>query len=107
MAYEVNYADIGNRAARDDAAIADLRAYVSADAFTFLVEYAEGATLAEHIPPLRFALSTGGISGLPFHAFCRRYCLAAYRAWMHEGEDAIHTDEQGFPLQTDQYGFPM
>jgi hypothetical protein len=46
-------------------------------------------------------LGFAGISGRPFHAFCRRYCLNKYREWMasNDGGSPVQTDEEGFRIK--------
>jgi hypothetical protein len=96
MGYEVNYATIENNAARDEAAISDTKDYLGDERFEFVVGQMQLAKNAEWIAQLNIALSFAGVSGLPFHAMCRKYCLAAYREWMQSGDDAVVVDEHGY-----------
>jgi len=96
MGYTMNYGMIEDLAARDEAAINDTKNYLGEERFAFVVSELEKARNAEWIEQMNFALSFAGVSGLPFHAMCRKYALTAYREWMHSGDDAVLTDERGF-----------
>ena len=89
MGYEINYGQ-----AKDARAIKDLLDYVGQDKFNRLCVLAGKGD----VNVLNFGMSFAGVSGLPFHAFARKYCLEAYRAWMNDGADPVMTDEQGFAL---------
>jgi hypothetical protein len=99
MGYTANYGMIEDLAARDEAAISDTKDYLGEERFGFLVAELEKAKAAEWINQMNIAFSFAGISGLPFHAMCRKYALAAYREWMHSGDDAVMTDERGHRIE--------
>lgn len=91
-----NLKTISDNLEQDEKAIADIREYCSQkqwDALMQLVGHPD--TTVQHI---NFALGLAGISGRPFHAFCRKYLLDKYREWMANGDDAVQTDEHGFRL---------
>lgn len=48
---------------------------------------------------LNMTFGMAGISGYPFHAFCRRYCPNKYREWMTSGPDAVELNDEGFALE--------
>lgn len=94
------------REERDEAALRDIQEYCSERQWGALMEMArqvrEGLLTIDHIDR---GMGIAGIGGYPFHAFCRKYCLEAYRTWMHTPDGdlrAVQTDEQGFRLN-DQY----
>jgi len=96
MGYTMHYGEIADLAARDEAAISDTKDYLGEERFNFLVSEMEKAKTAEWINQMNIAFAFAGISGLPFHAMCRKYALKAYREWMHSGDDAVVTDEHGY-----------
>lgn len=79
----------------DALAIADIREYLSSKQWQVVREMAE----LGNIDMVNLGLGIAGVSGYPFHAFCRKYCLEAYRTWMHGGDDAVRTDEDGFTIK--------
>lgn len=56
---------------------------------------ARAIELIEHI---NVGMSLSGVSGLPFHAFCRKYCLKAYILWRESGDDGVPCDKAGFAI---------
>lgn len=86
---------------RDEAAYADVVIWCNEDSLRLLTELAElfddGAATIQH---MFMGLEMAGIQGLPAHAFMRKHCLTAYRAWMASGDTPVATDEQGFPIET-------
>lgn len=63
-----------------------------------LIDYAIQCRTAEDVQGLNFSLGMVGISGRPFHAFCRKYCLPAFLLWLSSdtaGGSVVH-DEKGF-----------
>lgn len=98
-----NYKKLDNAAA-DAKAIEDIKEYlgsINPEVFDMFVEL---ATAIEARDPkykfgsLNMQFGIAGVSGYPFHAFCRKYCLQAYREWMGGGSDPIETDANGFNL---------
>lgn len=114
MATTVNFAHIADRAERDAEAVRQLEGWFNAlnpNMLPELIDHAKGAEwlakasdegtnelAIEAIDELNMAIMIGGVSGLPYHAFCRKHCLTAYRLWMHDGADAVLTNEEGFAL---------
>ena len=91
-----------DRKVNDQNAIKDIREYATEKMMDLiLVEAgkAEERGTAEAFNQLNIALSFCGIQGYPVHALGRTYCKAAYRAWMHDGDKPIMTDEEGFPIK--------
>lgn len=103
MGYERHYVGkSGPDLDRD--AISDLRDYVSQDQWDTL-QQAVGQLTAGSLTfkQFNFLFGIAGVTGRPFHAFCRRYCLEEYRAWMaepsSEAPEGIQTDEAGFRIE--------
>jgi hypothetical protein len=92
--YTKSYADLSREQA-DAGAIADMREYLNDKQWEALLELAK----AGNVRHVNMALGLAGVSGRPFHAFCRAHMLEAYRAWMADGDDAVQTDEAGFSLE--------
>ena len=92
--YTMDYGKL-NREAADEQAIEDTKDYLGPRAWGVLQQMIGGASISA----IRTALSLAGVSGYPVHAILRRYRLADFRAWMHEGSDAVLTDDAGFPLE--------
>lgn len=106
--YHTDYSTIQDRKAKDEQAIKDIREYLSQaqwDAFMIMVgelKADQSRTPTKKIQSLNFAMGMfAGITGFPFHAFCRKYLLAEYREFM-----ADH-DIDGIVLETDAEGFPI
>lgn len=78
----------------DEQAIADIRTYLSPNQWDAVMQLVGNPDTT--INDINFCLA--GVSGYPFHAFCRHYALDKYRAWMAEGPVPIETDERGFRL---------
>jgi len=97
----VSYKDMSREAA-DAAALADIREYCSPKQWeallTLSLQVSKGTAPIE---ALAFGFGVAGISGYPFHAYCRHYCLGAFRTWMTEGVDGVPVDAQGFPLRAE------
>lgn len=86
--------NLADRQAADKAAIRDTKEYLTKKQWKAVVEIAKSGDLRS----LNIGLGMAGVSGYPFHAIARTYCLDAYREWMHSGSDPEPTDEQGYPL---------
>lgn len=99
MSYEITYKDLPRWQA-DDKAIEDFKFFVGDKTFNILREEADKGNWRDINNSCGFI----GVKGYPVHAFGRRYCLTAYREWMHEGDDAVMTDEQGFKLKDEDNG---
>lgn len=100
MSITRHYADESKtREQIDVEAIKDIKDYCSEKQWDAL-QQAVGQVECGHltIDNLNFMFGIAGVSGLPFHAFCRKYCLEQYRAWMADGSDGVPTDEQGFRI---------
>lgn len=107
MHYETSYKNLPREEA-DEKAIQDIMDYLGTEKTSLFGDLVQLATYIEldkeiegrkqTIQSLNMTFGFGGISGYPFHAFCRRYCLSKYRAWMADGSDSISTDEQGFTI---------
>lgn len=96
--YDVSYKNIQSRTERDSKAIQDIIDYIGKEKFRILEQITEDPK--HSIGMLNMAMGFAGVSGMPFHAFCRRYPLAKYRIWMADDSfgDPIETDEQGFTI---------
>ena len=91
MHTNISYANMSRHEA-DAEAIRDVVEWLPPEGFTRCVELARAGKIAT----LNIAMGFAGITGYPFHALARTINLAAYREWMHEGDDAVPTDEEGF-----------
>ena len=96
--YDISYKDMPRWQA-DDKAINDLQHYVGDKAFIALREEADKITDKKGWGDINHSLAFIGVRGYPVHAFGRRYCLAAYRDWMHSGDDAVATDDHGYQMK--------
>lgn len=63
-----------------------------------LCESNDGTLRKPTIQGLNMTFGFAGISGRPFHAFCRKFCFNKYVAWMTSGNDAVQLDEEGFTV---------
>lgn len=97
----------GSKQEIDEKAIEDIKEYLGSVSregcslfqdFVKLAEIVESRQGKSTVQSLNMQFSMAGVTGRPFHAFCRRYCLQAYREWMGGGSDPIETDERGFRL---------
>lgn len=96
--YEISYVDMPPVIA-DEHALKDIQEYLTPKQWDAALELAaEVAAGRTEFGAVRMGFTIVGVSGYPFHAFCRKYCLEAYREWMHAGPNAVMTDSQGFPL---------
>lgn len=97
----VDYSTQANREDRDATALADAYDWWSESQAAHLEQAASEVKTSEDIQILNMAMSFSGVCGLPFHAFCRKYCLAAYRLWMADPKmgKPYETDEQGFCIE--------
>ena len=101
MGYEVSYKGMDPEAA-DEKAISDIMEYLGiekAALFGDLVALAthieweipcesnDGQMRTQKIQGLNMAMGFAGISGFPFHAFCRRFCPTKYKKWMDSSVD--------------------
>jgi hypothetical protein len=92
--YDVSYKGM-DREEADRKALNDIAEYLGGvDKFVEIVEACKGETIQR----INLWFAMGGISGYPFHAFCRKYHLAAYREWMHAEPDPVLTDENGYSI---------
>lgn len=89
--YTRRYAGL-TRAEADTRAIEDAREYLSDKQWQTVLAICESG----QVETLNFGLAIAGVSGYPFHAIARRYCLDAYREWRASGEDGVATDAEGF-----------
>lgn len=101
MGYSISYAH-PSREEADEQATKDIQEYISSEGWDAL-QQAVGQVNAGvlSIQALDQLMGFAGVRGFPFHAFCRKYCLKAYREWMGSGDDAVQTDEKGFRIKTD------
>lgn len=106
--YEVS-TDPKIRQEQDEKAIADIMEYLGTAKAALFGDLVAVAVCIAQVPDTKFKINSlnmmmgmAGISGRPFHAFCRRYCLKAYREWMSEGSDGVETDEMGFIVQKEE-----
>ena len=105
----------GSREDKDEQAIKDIIDYLgtSPEKIILFAELAVLANCIEHevlcmsndgtprkqsIQGLNMTFGIAGISGRPFHAFCRKFCLNKYREWLssNSGGEPVVSDEQGF-----------
>ena len=95
MTYEISYENIADRKERDEKAIQDIKDYLSPELWDIMMELIEGP---HTIKDINMSLAFAGVSGYPFHAFCRKYSLEKYREWMQSpnGGEPVIVDEQGF-----------
>jgi hypothetical protein len=100
MGYTRHYGKIADLAARDEAAISDTKDYLGEERFELLSSALTACGSDKMVQDMNIAFSFAGVSGLPFHAMCRKYCLEAYREWMHSGDDGTAlTDERGYRIE--------
>jgi hypothetical protein len=92
--YNTSYKEL-SRSEADEKAIQDIIDWLGQEKFDKIVEHLKD----QPINTVNFALSFAGVSGYPFHSFCRKYMLDRYRAWMAEEPDPIATDENGYPIE--------
>ena len=96
MSYSVLYQQ-GTPEECDEQALQDMRGYLSEkqwDAVMRIVGHIEAGKGT--IDTLNLSLGFAGVSGYPFHAFCRKYLLQQYIEWRTTGECATPVDERGF-----------
>lgn len=96
MHYVTDYSEITCRKERDRRALADLREWTGEKAYATLILIARSGGPKAVVVGFMFR----GVEGYPFAAFCRAYCLEAYRAWLTELPDPVLTDDEGFALET-------
>jgi hypothetical protein len=88
-----------DRSAADTQAIEDIKEYVGAANWKLFLDLADHPETTVDL--VNATMGFAGISGYPFHAFCRAYMLTKYRAWMAATNDAgsaVMTDAAGFAL---------
>lgn len=90
--YEISYADISDRHLKDGLALCDIMDYVGQEKFDLLRELANTLDCLG----MNFAMSFAGVSGHPFHAFCRTFMFDKYIAWMADPKDPVVVDSEGF-----------
>jgi len=96
MTYDVSYRHLSREKA-DENAIKDIKEYLTPEAWDILMQgVGNPNTTIDHV---NMSFGLAGVQGYPFHAFCRKYLLKKYREWMHSGDDAVMTDEQGYSLE--------
>lgn len=96
--YTVYYdQNIHSREDLDKKALLDMKEYLTPKQWDIFMELA--AASDTDIDQLNFYFGIVGISGRPFHAFCRKYFLDKYLIWMRSGSDAQLVDEQGFHIE--------
>lgn len=120
MKTEISYKGLDRKRA-DEKAIQDIAGYLGDERVALFGDLVAYATCIEHeiemlgqdgkphkqtMQGLNMTFGFAGISGYPFHAFCRRYCLSAYRTWMASSSDGqpVETDEEGFALPVEEPG---
>lgn len=104
MSHYNRYYNKPDRKQNDADAIEDARQYASKKMWDFILVEAgkvEAHGTAEAFQQLNFALGFCGIQGYPVQAIGRTFCKTAFRAWMHDGDDPVMTDEDGFALETE------
>ena len=98
MPYEIKYNET-TREANDERAIQDAREYLGKETFELVEQAMIEIETAEDFGELELVLRLqAGLSGYPVFALARKHCLAPFREWMHTGDDAVLTDEQGYSL---------
>lgn len=113
--YNIDYSTLQmSEKEKDEKAIQDILEYLGMEKAALFGDIVQLACCIEHeilclsndgqlrkqtIQGLNMTLGFAGISGRPFHAFCRRYCLSKYREWMASGSDPVQTDEEGFRVE--------
>lgn len=103
--YNTSYKHLATREEKDAQAIKDIKEYATEKMWDLiLVECgrAQERGTAGAFQSINFALNFVGIQGYPIHAVGRSYCLTAYRAWMHDGDKPVMTDDKGFPIEDDR-----
>lgn len=95
--YDISYANLPRHLA-DDKAIDDLKSYVGDKPFAVLLQEADTINTDKDWQSFNNMLGFIGVRGYPVHAFGRRYCLTAYREWMHSRNDPVPTDAHGFTI---------
>ena len=111
--YNTDYSKITDRKKKDEKAIQDIFDWFAKKP-VLVADLAQLATCIEHgiptrsndgkeriptIEGLNMTFGFGGVSGYPFHAFCRRYCPNKYREWMTSGPDAVELDDENFTVE--------
>jgi hypothetical protein len=96
MAMNITYK--GSREEMDMAAIQDCENWFGEEQFALLADAIQRCETPGDVQGINMSMAFSGVSGKPFHAMLRKYNLTAYRAWMHDGPDAVRTDAQGFAL---------
>jgi hypothetical protein len=71
----------------DTHAIADLRDWLTDRQWNIIEGAARDATDVAHIRDICMALDLCGVSGYPFHAFCRTHCPEAYALWLNQDQE--------------------
>lgn len=87
---------LGTREDLDLRALADTREYLTQAQWDALLTMAGDERYSVHT--LNVAFGFVGVSGRPFHAFCRRYRLGDYKDW-------LRSDQGGAPVEPDAMGF--
>lgn len=112
--YNTAYVE-GSREQKDEQAIKDMIDYIGTTPEKIIlfaqlavlancIEYEipcqanDGSLRKQTIQGLNMTFGFAGISGRPFHAFCRKFCVRKYREWLSStsGGDPVVSDEQGY-----------
>ena len=99
MGHEIHYKmERVNPKEVDAQAVADMKEYLGDERFGILVGLSAIAKTAEDVQQLNYWCGFAGVEGRPFHAFCRTYCLEAYKAWCRSNVagEPVDPDEDGF-----------
>lgn len=96
MQYDVDYSSLPEDQ-KDEKAIRDILDYLGMDKAALFGDLVALAVAIEHEIPcmsndgkarvqklqgLNATFGFAGITGFPFHAFCRRYCPTKYKEWV-------------------------
>lgn len=98
--YDTSYKHLPRKEA-DEKALEDIKEYLGEEIYNNFVKEIEAGIATGDVTAKTINMYFGfaGISGYPYHAFCRKYCLASYREWMHSGKDPVQTDENGYTIK--------
>lgn len=98
--YNVDYSKTNDRDAGDRDAVWDLLEWCNAKQWEILVQTAQSAKTIKDVQVLNFQMSFVGVTGRPFMALCRCFCLDALKLWWHNPEDPppvnATMDDNGF-----------
>lgn len=94
--YDVSYKGM-SRAEADTKAIKDIQEYLTPKQWEIFMGMVANPDTTIHTLNMSFGFV--GVSGYPFHAFCRKYMFDKYVEWMTTGEDAVKLDAEGFTIK--------